>query len=119
MQEAKEWMERAEKDLEDAEFNLRGRRFEVSAFLSHQAAEKALKALFIRRFRRLWRIHDLKQLAERVGAPSSVLELCDRLNPHYIGTRYPVKVSYDRKMAGEALSDARKVVEWAKRRMGK
>lgn len=105
--------------MEDAEFNLRGGRFEVSAFLPHQAAEKALRALFIRKFRRLWRIHDLRQLAERVEAPSSILKLCDRLNPHYIGTRYPVKVSYDGKIAGEALSDARKVVEWAKERMRK
>ncbi|MBI3413554.1 MAG: HEPN domain-containing protein [Candidatus Aenigmarchaeota archaeon] len=34
--------------------NLKQNLFDVAAFLSHQAAEKALKALYILKFKRLW-----------------------------------------------------------------
>ena len=57
MSEAARWLDRAEKDLDDARFNLVNNRFEVAAFLAHQAAEKALKALHVDRFNELWRIH--------------------------------------------------------------
>jgi len=49
---AEQWLERAKKDLDDAKFNLEGR-LEVSAFLAHQAAGKALKALYVLKFGRL------------------------------------------------------------------
>ena len=57
MKEVREWIKKAERDLSNAEYNLQGKRFEVTAFLAHQAAEKALKALYILRFKRLWKTH--------------------------------------------------------------
>lgn len=114
MEETKEWLERAEKDLSDAKFNLKGSRFEVSAFLSHQAAEKALKALFILRHKRLWKIHDLVRLSERVDAPKKIINLSDMLNPHYFTTRYPLEVEYNKEKATNALKFARGVVKWVK-----
>jgi HEPN domain-containing protein len=75
MKEVEKWIGKAEKDLEDAKFNFEGKRFEVSSFLSHQAAEKALKALYILKFKRLWKVHDLKELASRLKALQQSLSL--------------------------------------------
>ena len=37
----KNWLEQAESDLESAEYNLKGKRFDVTAYLSQQSSEKA------------------------------------------------------------------------------
>jgi HEPN domain-containing protein len=116
---AEEWLERAKKDLDDAKFNLEGGRFEVSAFLAHQAAEKALKALYVLKFGRLWKIHDLVQLAKQVGAPHEVVDVCDKLNPHYIATRYLVETVYTAERSREALELADKVIEWVEKQLQK
>jgi HEPN domain-containing protein len=92
MKEVEKWMEKAEKDLRAAEINLQQGLFEVAAFLSHQAAEKALKALYILKKKRLWKIHDLKQISIAVGATPEIVEMCKNLNPHYLATRYPLKI---------------------------
>jgi HEPN domain-containing protein len=119
MKEVKEWVKKAEKDLDDAKFNLDNDRLEVAAFLSHQAAEKALKALYILKFKRLWKIHDLKELASKLKAPKRIIVIGDSLNPHYIQTRYPVEIVYTKEMAKEALENSKKVVEWIKRKLRK
>jgi HEPN domain-containing protein len=116
---ADKWIIKAEKDLSDAEFNLVNGRYEVAAFLAHQAAEKALKALYILKFKRLWKIHDLKELAVKVGAPKEIVKIGDALNPHYIQTRYPVDVTYDEELAEEAVENAKRVVEWIKKKLKK
>ena len=72
MKEIEKWIEKAEKDLNDAEFNLVNGRFEIAAFLSHQAAEKALKALYILKFKRLWKIHDLGKLSLAIKASKKI-----------------------------------------------
>ena len=113
----KEWLRKAEKDWDDAKFNLEGNRLEVSAFLAQQAAEKALKALHVFKFKRLWRIHDLVRLGKKVDAPKRILKLCDGLNPHYIRTRYPIKTEYTREESLEAVKSAEEVMKWARDRM--
>lgn len=119
MKEVKRWVEKAVKDLSDAEFNLSGKRFEVAAFLSHQAAEKALKALYILRFKRLWKTHDLVGILTEVKGNKALLKLCEDLNRHYIETRYPTETEYTEKIASDAIKKARKVVEWVKGKIGK
>jgi len=42
------WLRKSERDMLAAEVNFKERLFEESAFFSHQAAEKALKALYIK-----------------------------------------------------------------------
>ncbi|KAA1277742.1 MAG: HEPN domain-containing protein [SAR202 cluster bacterium] len=37
------WLQQSQKDLEDAEFNQNGNRFNIACFLGQQAAEKAIK----------------------------------------------------------------------------
>ncbi len=114
-----EWLKKAEEELETALVNYKNERFEAAAFFAHQAAEKALKALYIFNYRRLWKIHDLQLLAEKVKAPKTVITKCAKLNPHYIATRYPSGISYSDKIALRAIEDAEKVVEWVKKKLKK
>lgn len=46
-EEVKRWIEKAEKDLKVAEFNLNGKQYEAAGFFTQQAVEKALKALYV------------------------------------------------------------------------
>ncbi len=119
MEEHEEWMEKSERDLHAARVNLQQKLYDVSALLSHQAAEKALKSLYIKRFRRLWKIHNLYDLAESLRAPKDILDICEKLNPHYLATRYPSDAGYTEDRAEEALEFAEKVVEWAKQALKK
>ncbi len=121
MEEINAWMRKAESDIESAVYNLKGKRFDVAAFLSQQAAEKALKALYILRFKELWRTHDLVKLSQKLSAPKNVIDMCDRLTQHYVATRYPVDVEdeYSEEDAKEAVSDSRGVIEWVRKKLEK
>ena len=102
-----------------ANVNLQQCLYEVSCFLSHQSAEKALKAVYIEKFEMLWKIHDLIKLGRKLDAPIEILEICDLLNPHYIAARYPVDVSYTEEMAVESFEKAGKVLQWSKEKLRK
>lgn len=117
VKEPEKWLKKAHKDLKTAMVNLENKEYEAAAFFSHQAAEKALKALFILKFKRLWKIHDLKVLGEKVNTPTEILEICDSLNPAYLGTRYPLELGYNKDKAGDALGNARRIVKWVKEKL--
>ena len=68
--EVKNWLEQAEHDIEVAEYNFDGNMLDAAAFYSQQAAEKALKSLYLLKFNKLWRVHDLVRIAKRVEAPT-------------------------------------------------
>ena len=117
MREVKKWMEKAEKDLLRAKLLFSSDDFEGCAFHAHQAAEKALKALYILKFKRLWKIHDLKELSLKLNAGDKVVEACKKLNPHYVETRYPTEMVYTKRIANDALKNASLVVEWARKKL--
>lgn len=118
-EEIKEWLKKSEKDLDTAKFNLSGDKFDAAAFFSHQAAEKALKTLYILKFRRLWKTHDLRELSLAIKADKKIVNISKKLNPHYIETRYPVETEYTKEVAKDALENAKKVVEWVKEKLKK
>jgi HEPN domain-containing protein len=117
MEEVKEWIEKAERDLLAAEVNLREGFYDVSAFLSHQAAEKALKAFYILKFKRLWKTHDLVGWGEKLEIDDKLMRLLEPLNEHYIKTRYPTGPMYTKKMAKEAMQTSKKVLIWVKNKI--
>jgi HEPN domain-containing protein len=45
MNRSKDWLSQAERDLEQAEWNLKGKFYQWSCFSAQQAAEKAVKGL--------------------------------------------------------------------------
>jgi HEPN domain-containing protein len=87
-----DWFRQAEADLRHARHALEDRDFEWACFATHQAAEKALKAVFQKLGMDAWG-HTLTVLVGNL--PPSLRppdELADRarmLDKHYIPTRYP------------------------------
>jgi HEPN domain-containing protein len=119
MNESDAWIKKAERDLRSSEINFQQCLYDVSAFLSHQSAEKALKAVYIMKFKRLWKTHDLVGLAAKVDAGNEIMEACEGLNVHYIETRYPTEVRYTKSVAEDALENSKAVVEWSKKELKK
>ena len=123
--EVMDWLNSAEDDLETAEVLLKQSVFYACAFYCQQSAEKALKALFIHRFRKGTALHNLIGLANELDVPAEILSSSKRLNPHYIQTRYPdvanaiPKDAYDDEIAGELLEEAKKVFEWTEKQIMK
>ena len=87
--EHKDWLKKADEDLDTAKFNITGGKISSGIFFLQQSAEKSLKAMYIKKFKTLFRTHDLEILAKRLKAPRQILEYCSELNPAYQYTRYP------------------------------
>ena len=77
MKEADKWIRIAKDDLESAESNFENEKFYVCAFLAQQAAEKALKAVLLRKAKKLIKIHDLVILGRKVNLPDNLLRKCE------------------------------------------
>jgi len=94
LEEANRWLKQAEIDYTTASNNLKFKSFEIVCFMSHQVAEKALKALLyyigLRPFG-----HSLKSLMDEINKNKDLLNLqipikcAIELDKHYISTRYP------------------------------
>jgi HEPN domain-containing protein len=119
-EEAVDWWREANHNLRQARKNFELEEFSVAAFLSHQAAEKALKALYIMVKSRLPpRGHDLLKLGRAVEA-SAIIDELRILNPHYTVARYPNAANtvpselYSREMASRCVEAAERVLRWVK-----
>jgi len=121
--EAEEWWRESRRDLEVAEKLLEHGYYNYTAFLSHQAVEKALKALIIEKLRILPpKIHNLLELASALHEEginiNEILDDLKDLNLHYLTSRYPDAANgmpseiYSRRMAEGCLNMARRVIEW-------
>ncbi|MEA1904749.1 MAG: HEPN domain-containing protein [Candidatus Hadarchaeota archaeon] len=85
---------------------------------AQQAAEKALKALQIKKLGRFERTHDLIMLAKSVDAPIEVIQLCELIAPFYTITRYPdVRVSYDERKVSSVIDASEKVGKWVEQNL--
>ena len=111
--EFENWLESAKEDLKIAEYNLKGGMLKAAAFYSQQCIEKGLKALYIKKIGKLWKIHDLVEIAKKIEAPDEILESCIKLTPLYVDTRYPdVFVIYTKEKTEEIVKLAKKVLKW-------
>jgi hypothetical protein len=45
--------------------------------------------------------------------------MCKSLNPHYLATRYLLKIEYDREEALKAFESSKEVLKWAKENIEK
>ncbi len=113
------WVAVSARDLRVAAVLIDEQIFDSSAFHAHQAAESALKAVWLHTARSLApKSHQLLDLAEMVTAPPSVIAACRRLNPHYAGSRYPDAANgnpadnYDEALARALLASATEVTAW-------
>lgn len=125
--EASRWLSEALWDLETAEILYRERRWNAAAFYSHQAGEKAAKALLYSVNEAPWG-HSVRVLLERyfrkkgINPPEDLMASARELDIHYIPSRYPnahpagtPHEAYDEGVARRALEAARRIVEYARR----
>ena len=115
--------EQAEEDLDTADKLLQVEKYYASVFFSEQAAEKALKVIYLEKKRRVAFTHDLVELAEELGAPENVSHAAAELSPDYLTTRYPNAANavpaklYDAASAEMHLKLSREVMRWAKQEL--
>jgi len=124
-----DWLRQAEADLRHARNARDDGDYNWSAFASHQAAEKAIKAVFQRRHLDAWG-HMLSVLLESLQEdPRPTAELVDRakeLDKHYIPTRYPNGFErgapvdfYTRREAEQTIAIAEAILEWCRRQVSR
>ena len=85
-----DWFAQAERDLEHARAARDGGRHEWACFAAQQAAEKAAKALHLRRGQEAWGHMVAKLLAELPApAPTDLVDKGKVLDNFYVPSRYP------------------------------
>lgn len=124
---SKDWLRQAESDLRHARNAREDGDFDWAAFACHQAAEKAIKAVFQKLHLDAWG-HTLSLLLTNLPADARAApELVDRakaLDKHYIPTRYPNGFErgapvdfYTRKDADESIAAAEVILEFCRRQV--
>jgi HEPN domain-containing protein len=91
-QRSKDWFRQAERDLQSARAQREDKFFEWACFISQQAAEKAVKAVYYKLGGEAWG-HSvtelLKGLKEKISFPDDLLKYSRYLDKFYIPARYP------------------------------
>lgn len=87
---SRDWLKQALKDLEHAKLSMENEYYEWACFASHQAAEKAVKALHLYYKQEAWGHVIAKLLKELpIEIPPDLIEKAKVLDLYYIPTRYP------------------------------
>ncbi|HHE47557.1 MAG TPA: HEPN domain-containing protein [Candidatus Acetothermia bacterium] len=120
------WWEQGRHDLAAARAMFKEGIYYAAAFLSHQAAEKALKALLIERRRELPpKTHNLLVLGRLAEAPEGVMSALRLLNPEYVASRYPDAANgipaenYDAEKTERIIAAAEEVHKWVTSAFGR
>jgi HEPN domain-containing protein len=122
-----DWMRQAEADLRHARHALEDGDYEWSAFACHQAAEKAVKAVFQKLHLDAWG-HTLStllaSLPSAVRPSGDLVDEAKALDKHYIPTRYPNGFErgaptdfYTREEAARAIAQAERILEFCRRQV--
>ncbi len=117
-EDIKAWMKKSSSDLKASKDSLNSGNYEWACFQAQQSVEKALKSLYIKKNKRLWKTHDLVLLAKEVKAPEEIILFCSQINPAYIDTRYPsLEVNYVKDDAIKIINLARRILTWTKKNL--
>ncbi len=120
----REWLNRARSNLTSARHAIPGVYLEDLCFDAQQAAEKAVKAVFIHRGEPFPYVHDLNELLQvlednGLKIPNYVRE-ADQLSRYAVETRYPgLSAPVTPAKYRKALRIAERVVRWAEREIAK
>jgi HEPN domain-containing protein len=117
-----DWLAQAARDLNHSVNACKYKDFEWSCFSSQQAAEKAVKAVFLYLHGEGWG-HSvyalLNALGDKVKVPPKLSEAAKILDKHYIPTRYPNSFErgipadyYTQKEAKEAIKNAKEIIKF-------
>jgi HEPN domain-containing protein len=124
---SQDWLRQAEADLRHARHAREDQDFDWAAFAAHQAAEKAIKALFQKLHLDAWG-HTLSlllaSLPPEVRPDEPLVDLAKQLDKHYIPTRYPNGFErgapvdfYIRKDADEAIAGAEAILGFCRNKI--
>ena len=89
---ARDWLNQATRDLEQAEDSRRAARHEWACFAAQQGAEKAVKALHLHVGQEAWGhvvARLLQELPDTIRVPAELVEKGRVLDSFYIPPRYP------------------------------
>ena len=124
---SQDWFRQALRDLEHAEDSQKAARHELACFASHQAAEKAVKALHISLKQEAWGhavASLLAELPEEIDIPADLIEKGRVLDNFYIPTRYanghPEGAPYEHYgilQSTQAIQYAREIIEFIRHQM--
>lgn len=120
--EGKRWLLQAKQDLDDAQYNSEGERYNIACFLSQQSAEKALKAFLYAEGEEMVWGHSVAELCKRATSVDKELEKVRRtvatLDKYYIPTRYPNGLpggipseAFEKRDADRAIEIAEEVIK--------
>ena len=124
-----DWFRQAEADLRHARNARDDGDYNWAAFACHQAAEKAIKALFQKLHREAWG-HVLSMLLASLPedrlSDAALIDRAKELDKHYIPTRYPNGFErgapvdfYTRKEAEEAIAGAEAILEFCRHQIAR
>lgn len=127
MNRSRDWLAQAERDLKQAEWNLKGKFYEWACFSAQQAAEKAVKGLCEKLKREGWG-HAVNKLLSRlekvIAVPPALIQKAKKLDRFYIPTRYPNGFEqgapmdyYLKEDAQEALTYAGEIIGFCKKKI--
>lgn len=118
----RDWLRQSERNYTSAQVNHSSGLYEEACFESHQAAEKAIKAL-LNYYGKERRGHSLVYLLAELGVhiPVEIKECAIYLDKHYIPSRYPDVFAegtpadyYTLEDSKRCLGCAEKVLNWVK-----
>ncbi len=113
---ASDWLRQALKDLEHAKRSIELRDFEWACFAAHQAAEKAVKALYQYLGVEVWG-HSISRMLEKLPAgykPSKqLIDMAREVDKHYIASRYPNFYPEGSPSEYYTLEEAKRIVKYA------
>jgi len=114
---ARDWMRQALRDLAHAERSMEMGDYEWACFAAHQAAEKAVKALYESRNMEVWG-HSVSRMLESLPGDlkpdDDLVDKAKELDRHYIPTRYPNFHSEGAPLDYYTRSDAERAVRYAR-----
>ena len=124
----KYWLDGSSKDFEAANVLFEKKLYSQALFFCHLSLEKMLKALFMKRIRKIPPfIHDLRRLAELAGLELSKerQEILDKIFTFNISARYAeeklefYKKYNNKKIASKYLNITKDLLKWLKKEFQK
>ena len=121
-QKVEYWCDIADYDLETAKAMFTSGRYLYVVFMSQQAIEKIIKALYIHMLdEEPPKSHNLAFIFSKIGIGTSTerLEFFNKLSAHYINNRYPeykqrLSALLDKDTAEEYLQKTEEIYRWLK-----